>query len=63
MNEIVRRFLLHLLPRGLVRIRNFGFLTNRCRASPLPICFEQLRRSAEQATPTRGGSATQQGSN
>src|SRR3984885_15489908 len=28
-DEFLRRFLLHLLPRGFMRIRNFGFLTNR----------------------------------
>ena len=27
--EFLRRFLLHLLPPGFVRIRNFGFLANR----------------------------------
>jgi hypothetical protein len=48
-HEFVRRFLLHLLPRGFVRIRNFGFLANRRRASLLPICFELLRRSTEKA--------------
>ena len=31
-DEFLRRFLLHLLPRGFVRIRNFGFLANRRRA-------------------------------
>ncbi len=31
--EFLRRFLLHLLPRGFVRIRNFGFLANRRRAA------------------------------
>jgi hypothetical protein len=31
--EFLRRFLLHLLPRGFVRIRNFGFLANRRRAN------------------------------
>ena len=30
--EFLRRFLLHLLPPGFVRIRNFGFLANRRRA-------------------------------
>src|SRR5215469_13774561 len=30
--EFLRRFLLHLLPRGFMRIRNFGFLANRQRA-------------------------------
>ena len=45
-DEFLRRFLLHLLPRGFVRIRNFGFLANRRRARLLPICFELLHRSA-----------------
>jgi hypothetical protein len=27
--EFMRRFLLHVLPRGFVRIRQFGFLANR----------------------------------
>jgi len=30
--EFLRRFLLHVLPPGFVRIRNFGFLANRNRA-------------------------------
>jgi hypothetical protein len=38
-DEFLRRFLLHLLPRGFVRIRNFGFLANRYRAALLPLCF------------------------
>jgi hypothetical protein len=29
--EFLRRFLLHVLPRGFVRIRSFGFLANRSR--------------------------------
>jgi putative transposase len=45
-DEFLRRFLLHLLPRGFVRIRNFGFLANRRRAQLLPICFERLHGSA-----------------
>src|SRR6266568_5357092 len=36
--EFLRRFLLHLLPRGFVRIRHFGFLANRRRAALLPLC-------------------------
>jgi hypothetical protein len=47
-DEFLRRFLLHLLPRGFVRIRNFGFLANRRRARLLPVCFELLRGSAAQ---------------
>jgi hypothetical protein len=42
-DEFLRRFLLHLLPRGFVRIRNFGFLANRQRALMLPLCFRLLQ--------------------
>jgi hypothetical protein len=40
--EFLRRFLLHLLPRGFMRIRNFGFLANRRRAELLPLCLRLL---------------------
>ena len=46
-DEFLRRFLLHLLPRGFVRIRNFGFLANRQRAVLLPLCFRLLQDAAE----------------
>jgi len=36
--EFLRRFLLHVLPTGLVRIRQFGFLSNRDRARKLQLC-------------------------
>ena len=49
-DEFLRRFLLHLLPEGFVRIRNFGFLANRKRATTLPLCF-QLLGSAPQTEP------------
>jgi hypothetical protein len=49
-DEFLRRFLLHVLPHGFVRIRNFGFLANRKRATTLPLCF-QLLDSAPQAQP------------
>jgi len=42
LDEFLRRFLLHLLPKGFVRIRNFGFLANRQRATLLPLCFHSL---------------------
>jgi hypothetical protein len=42
LDEFLRRFLLHLLPKGFVRIRNFGFLANRGRANLLPLCFAAL---------------------
>ena len=34
--EFIRRFLLHILPSGWVRIRHYGLLGNRCRAFTLP---------------------------
>jgi len=34
-NEFIRRFLLHVLPKGLMRLRHYGFLANRCRAKKL----------------------------
>src|SRR5438128_6427981 len=42
LDEFLRRFLLHLLPKGFMRIRNFGFLANRRRATLLPLCFQLL---------------------
>ena len=33
--ELIRRFLLHVLPKGLMRIRHYGFLANRCRKQKL----------------------------
>jgi predicted Zn-ribbon and HTH transcriptional regulator len=35
--EFLRRFFLHVLPRGFVRIRHFGFLANRFRPSRLAL--------------------------
>ena len=34
-SEFLRRFTLHILPRGFVRIRQFGYLTNTRRTSLL----------------------------
>lgn len=36
--EFIRRFLLHVLPNGFVRIRHFGFLANRCKKQNLKRC-------------------------
>jgi Putative transposase/Transposase zinc-binding domain len=41
--EFLRRFLLHVLPHGFVRIRFFGFLANRRRKILLPLCHQLLR--------------------
>jgi hypothetical protein len=47
LDEFLRRFLLHLLPKGFVRIRNFGFLANRRRAITVPLCFSLLGSPTE----------------
>lgn len=44
--EFIRRFLLHILPRGFVRIRQYGFLANRARGEKLALCRELLGASA-----------------
>jgi hypothetical protein len=36
--EFIRRFLLHILPAGFVRIRQFGLLANRARREKLALC-------------------------
>jgi len=37
-HEFLRRFLLHVLPGGLVRIRHFGLFANRRRSAALERC-------------------------
>jgi hypothetical protein len=59
LDEFLRRFLLHLLPKGFVRIRNFGFLANRRRATLLPLCFHLLGS----AQPTEQELSTGHGAN
>ena len=44
--EFIRRFLLHILPSKFVKIRHFGFLANRNRASALALCRERLNASS-----------------
>ena len=58
LDEFLCRFLLHILPKGFVRIRNFGFLANRKRTMLLPLCF-QLLGSAQQPQTEQHGSGTQ----
>ena len=51
--EFLRRFLLHVLTKGFVRIRHFGFLANRFRASRLALSRQLLALSS--ATNERSG--------
>ena len=40
--EFIRRFLLHVLPDGFMRVRHFGFLANRAKKHALPQCRKLL---------------------
>ena len=48
--EFIRRFLLHVLPPGLQRIRYYGFLGNRYRQDKLAQCRQLLQMTP--STPT-----------
>jgi hypothetical protein len=41
-HEFLRRFMLHVLPRGFVRIRSFGLLANRVHDEQLALCRQLL---------------------
>jgi hypothetical protein len=48
--EFIRRFLLHVLPSGFMRIRHYGFLSNSSRRQGLLRCekiFASMRRERE----------------
>ena len=49
--EFLRRFFLHVLPKGFVRIRAFGFLANRFRTQSLVLCRQLLAVSPPVLTP------------
>lgn len=47
-SEFLRRFILHVLPKGYVRIRHFGFMANRVRNKRIAQCRSLL--GVEQTT-------------
>ena len=47
--EFIRRFLLHVLPGGFMRIRHYGFLANRSKKQDLQRIREILRRTGREA--------------
>ena len=53
-DEFLRRFLIHVLPKGLVRIRHFGLFANRKRSASLLRCRFLLNAAAppQQPVPT-----------
>jgi hypothetical protein len=51
-DEFLRRFFLHVLPHGFMRIRFFGFLANRSWSKVLPLCRRLLDMlPSQQRTP------------
>jgi hypothetical protein len=50
--EFMRRFLLHVLPAGFVRVRHYGLLANRHRREKLARCRELLGRAVTPPTDT-----------
>ena len=50
-DEFIRRFLLHVLPRGFQRLRQFGFLANRRRRHQLALCRQLLGCATEPPAP------------
>jgi Putative transposase len=51
--EFIRRFLLHILPSGFVKIRHFGFLANRNRRTLLDLCRAHLAAPVPADTPAQ----------
>jgi Putative transposase/Transposase zinc-binding domain len=50
--EFLRRFFLHVLPKGFVRIRRYGLLSNRFRAESLPMARRLLTLEGRAPLPT-----------
>ena len=49
--EFLRRFFLHVLPRGFVRIRHYGLLSNRFRKQLLPLARTLLAAQGREPLP------------
>jgi hypothetical protein len=59
--ELIRRFLLHVLPKGLMRIRHYGFLANRCRQAKLTKIRQLLGQVADETVTDESVSAKENG--
>lgn len=49
--DFIRRFLLHVLPAGFVRVRHYGFLSNRVCQEKLALCRSLMADEAVAAAP------------
>lgn len=52
-DEFIRRFLIHILPDGFMRVRSFGFLANSCKAKKIPQILTALNQSDSIPTPEK----------
>lgn len=56
--EFIRRFLMHVLPKGFVRIRHYGLLANRNKKTKLQLC-RKLTKSPTYQSKFEGLSVTE----
>lgn len=56
-DEFLRRFLLHVMPRGFMRIRHFGLLANHARREALTRCRDLLGQSPPPEIPQESTTA------
>jgi hypothetical protein len=50
--EFIRRFMLHILPEGFMRIRQYGFLSNKTKKKRLPLIRETIQKIMHRKTET-----------
>ena len=53
--ELIRRFLLHVLPKGFMRLRYYGFMANAIRRKSLSLIRKSLANSVKQPEETLTG--------
>jgi|GEM_PF-1147360 len=51
--ELVRRFLLHVLPKGFMRVRHYGYLANAIKAKRLACIRKQIKPNRTTQEKTR----------
>jgi hypothetical protein len=61
--EFIRRFLLHVLPDGFMRIRSYGYLANRFRREKLAACRRSLGVSEAAVTDVEAAALVLEDSN
>jgi len=59
-HTFIKRFLMHVLPSGFVRIRHYGLLANRCKAYTLPLCRQALGQGATPLPEPKSGAQCMQ---